>query len=202
MNMTDGLYAEEEDSLHGRYLSFTIGEDVFGVSIRFVTEILGVQSITRVPETPDFIKGIINLRGKIIPIVDVRLKFGKPEAAYTERTCIIVTEANGMAVGLVVDKVDDVLTIPDEDLASAPSGGLGFDVMYIEGVGNVNGDALLLLDLERFLRPDEASAASRAAEAGEAVEAGRSNSPDAAGGPVDSPYGAGAANSGAGAGEV
>jgi purine-binding chemotaxis protein CheW len=166
MNMTDELYAEEEDSQRGRYLTFTLDKDVFGISIRFVTEIIGVQSITRVPETPDFIKGIINLRGKIIPIVDVRLKFGKPEAAYTERTCIIVTEANDMTVGLVVDKVDDVLTIPDESLAAAPDGGLGFDVMYIEGVGNIGDNVLLLLDLEKFLRPDEASAASSAAEAG------------------------------------
>jgi purine-binding chemotaxis protein CheW len=166
MNRTDELYTEEDDSQRGRYLTFTLGEDVFGISIRFVTEIIGVQSITRVPETPDFIKGIINLRGKIIPILDVRLKFGMPEAAYTERTCIIVTEANDMIVGLVVDKVDDVLTIPDENLAAAPEGGLGFDVMYVEGVGNIGDDIFLLLNLERFLRPDEASAASSAVEAG------------------------------------
>jgi purine-binding chemotaxis protein CheW len=185
----DGLYAEEEDSRRGRYLTFTIDDDVFGISIRFVTEIIGVQSVTRVPETPDFIKGIINLRGKIIPIVDVRLKFGKPEVAYTERTCIIVTEANAMVVGLVVDNVDDVLTIPDEDLAAAPDEGFGFDVMYIEGVGNVDGDVVLLLDLEKFLRPDEADAAGRAAGAGEADMA-------------SSPDGAGAANGSAGAGEV
>jgi purine-binding chemotaxis protein CheW len=164
--MIDELFTENEDSQHGRYLTFTLAEDVFGVSIRFVKEIIGVQSITKVPETPDFIKGIINLRGKVIPIIDVRLKFGKEEIAYTERTCIIVVEMNDMAVGLIVDTVDDVLTIPDEDIAAAPDERLGFDTLYIEGVAGVEGRVLLLLDLKKFLRPDEAAAADRASEAG------------------------------------
>jgi purine-binding chemotaxis protein CheW len=167
--MDVALYTEEnEDSQRGRYLTFTLDEDVFGIAIRFVREIIGVQSITNVPETPDFIKGIINLRGKIVPIVDVRLKFGKEGVAYDERTCIIVAEMNEMVVGLVVDKVDDMLTIPDEMTSTVPDSRLGFETMYIQGIGNVAGQTLLLLDLERFLRPDEADAASQAAESGEA----------------------------------
>jgi purine-binding chemotaxis protein CheW len=164
--MNDELYIENEDSQRGRYLTFSLEENVFGVAIRFVREIIGVQNITKVPETPDFIKGVINLRGKVIPIIDVRLKFGKEEAAYTERTCIIVVEMNDMIVGLVVDRVDDVLSLPDEDVASPPDGRLGFETMYIEGIGNIDGQVLLLLDLEKFLRPDEAAAADRAAAAG------------------------------------
>jgi purine-binding chemotaxis protein CheW len=158
------MYSDEEDSQRGRYLTFTLEGNVYGVSIRFVTEIIGVQSITKVPNTPDFIKGIINLRGKIIPLIDVRLKFGKEEIPYTERTCIIVMDTGSVVVGLIVDSVDDVLTIPDEMKADAPDGRLGFEDRYIEGIGKVDDQVLLLLDMERFLRADEADAASRAAE--------------------------------------
>jgi len=164
--MTDRIgeaYSDEEESQRGRYLTFTTGDNVYGVSIRFVTEIIGVQRITKVPNTPDFIKGIINLRGKIIPLIDVRLKFGKEEVSYTERTCIIVVDTGVMLVGLIVDKVDDVLTISDDMKADAPDGRLGFEDRYIEGVGKVDDQVVLLLDMERFLRADEADAAARAA---------------------------------------
>jgi purine-binding chemotaxis protein CheW len=163
-DIIDEGYNDEEESQRGRYLTFTLDDNVYGVSIRFVTEIIGVQRITKVPNTPDFIKGIINLRGKIIPLIDVRLKFGKEEIPYTERTCIIVVDTGAMLVGLIVDKVDDVLTIPDDMKADAPDGRLGFEDRYIEGVGKVDDQVLLLLDMERFLRADEADAASRAAE--------------------------------------
>jgi purine-binding chemotaxis protein CheW len=168
--MNDELYMDNDDSQSGRYLTFSLGENVFGVAIRFVKEIIGVQNITRVPETPDFIKGIINLRGKIIPIIDVRLKFGKEEISYTERTCIIVVEMNEMVVGLVVDVVDDVLTLPDEEVAPPPDGRLGFETVYIQGIGNVDGQVLLLLDLDRFLRPDEVVATDRVAASYEETE--------------------------------
>ncbi|MDR2163690.1 MAG: chemotaxis protein CheW [Clostridiales Family XIII bacterium] len=165
--MIDELYIENEDSQRGRYLTFTLDEDVFGVAIRFVKEIIGVQNITKVPDTPDFIKGIINLRGKIVPIIDVRLKFGKEEIPYNERTCVIVVETEGMVVGLIVDRVDDVLTLSDGMVSAAPVGRLGFESMYIEGVGDVDGQVLLLLDLDSFLRPDEADAAGRVIESGD-----------------------------------
>ena len=147
---------EEEDTLRGRYLTFTIEENVYGLPIRFVTEIIGVQSATKVPETPDYVKGIINLRGRIIPLVDVRLKFGKEEIPYTERTCIIVIDVNSVAVGLIVDKVDDVLTLEDHQIALPPSGGsLGFENRYIESIGKVEDMVLLLLDAEKLLRTEE-----------------------------------------------
>jgi purine-binding chemotaxis protein CheW len=154
----DNVYNEEEDSQRGRYLTFTIEDDVYGVSIRFVTEIIGIQSVTKVPETPDYIKGITNLRGRIIPLIDVRLKFGKPEIPYTDRTCVVVADTGEVIVGLIVDRVDDVLTIPDDRLAAAPEGMLGFEDRYVEGVGNMDDKAILLLDMERFLRADEAEA--------------------------------------------
>jgi len=147
---------EEEDTLRGRFLTFTVGENVYGLAIRFVTEIIGIQTATKVPETPDYVKGVINLRGRIIPLVDVRLKFGKEEIPYTERTCVIVIDVNSVAVGLIVDKVDDVLTLEDNQIALPPPGSsLGFENRYIEGIGKMEDTVLLLLDAERLLRAEE-----------------------------------------------
>jgi len=149
-------YFEEEDTQRGRFLTFTIEDNIYGMPIRFVTEIIGIQPATKVPETPDYVKGIINLRGRIIPLVDVRLKFGKEEIPYTERTCIIVIEVNSVAVGLIVDKVDDVLTLDDSQIALPPSGNtLGFENRYIEGIGKVEDLVLLLLDAEKLLKTEE-----------------------------------------------
>ena len=147
---------EEEDTQRGRFLTFTLEDNFYGLPIRFVIEIIGVLEATKVPETPDYVKGIINLRGRIIPLIDVRLKFGKEEIPYTERTCIIVIDVNSIAVGLIVDKVDDVLTLEEDQIALPPSGGtLGFENRYIEGIGKVNETVLLLLDAEKLLRAEE-----------------------------------------------
>ena len=149
-------FEEEEDTQRGRFLTFTIEDNIYGLPIRFVTEIIGVQQATKVPETPDYVKGIINLRGRIIPLIDVRLKFGKEEIPYTERTCIIVIDVNSVSVGLIVDKVDDVLTLEDSQIAQPPSGGtLGFENRYIEGIGKVEDMVLILLDAEKLLRTEE-----------------------------------------------
>lgn len=147
---------EEEDTQKGRYLTFTLDDNVYGLQIRFVTEIIGVQTATKVPETPDYVKGIINLRGRIIPLIDVRLKFGKEEIPYNERTCIIVIDVESVAVGLIVDKVDDVLSLDDSQIARPPSSGsVGFENRYIEGIGKVGDMVLLLLDAEKLLRAEE-----------------------------------------------
>ena len=147
---------EEEDTQRGRFLTFTLEDNIYGLPIRFVTEIIGVQIATKVPETPDYVKGIINLRGRIIPLIDVRLKFGKEEIEYDERTCIIVIDVNNVAVGLIVDKVDDVLTLEDDQIALPPTGGsVGFENRYIEGIGKLNDTVLLLLDAEKLLKTEE-----------------------------------------------
>jgi len=147
---------EEEDTQRGRFLTFTLEDNTYGLPIRFVIEIIGIQIATKVPETPDYVKGIINLRGRIIPLICVRLKFGKEEIEYDERTCIIVIDVNGVAVGLIVDKVDDVLTLEDDQIALPPTGGsVGFENRYIEGIGKVNESVLLLLDAEKLLRTEE-----------------------------------------------
>ena len=156
--MADIMNSEEqtsEDTQHGRFLTFTLDDNVYGIPIKFVTEIIGMQAITPVPETPDYLKGITNLRGKIIPLIDVRLKFGKNEIEYNERTCVIVVEVEDLSVGLIVDMVDDVLTIPDDKIAPPPIGTGGYDNRYIEGIGQAESQVILLLDAERILKSDE-----------------------------------------------
>ena len=156
--MVDIINNEEqapEDTQRGRFLTFTLEDNVYGISIKFVTEIIGMQKVTSVPETPDFLKGVINLRGKIIPIVDVRLKFAKAEIEYNERTCIIVVEVDNLSVGLIVDLVDDVLTIADDRIAPPPVGTGGYDNRYIEGIGQTEDQVILLLDAEKILKSDE-----------------------------------------------
>ena len=147
---------EGEDAQRGRFLTFVIGDNVYGLPIKFVTEIIGIQPATKVPETPDYVKGIINLRGRIIPLIDMRLKLGKEEIPYNQRTCVIVIDVDSIDAGLIVDKVKDVLTLEDRHITQAPSGGMfGFDNYYLEGVGKAGDTVLLLLDAERLLRAEE-----------------------------------------------
>ncbi|MDR2157503.1 MAG: chemotaxis protein CheW [Clostridiales Family XIII bacterium] len=155
----------EEDTQHGRYLTFTIEENVYGIPIRFVTEIIGIQGITKVPETPDYIKGVTNLRGKIIPLIDVRLKFGREEIPYDERTCIVVVDVVDVSVGLIVDRVDDVLTIEDNRIALPPESRLGFENRYIEGIGRAEDGVQLLLNIEKLLQHDEMDMIEKMSEA-------------------------------------
>ncbi|NLM79860.1 MAG: purine-binding chemotaxis protein CheW, partial [Clostridiales bacterium] len=102
----------DDDPQDGRYLTFSLDSECYGIEIKYVTEIIGIQPITEVPEMPEYIKGIINLRGRIIPVMDVRLRFKKPFREYDERTCIIVIEIRDIVLGLIIDRVSEVLTIP------------------------------------------------------------------------------------------
>jgi len=145
----------EEDTQHGRFLTFSLEDEVFGIEIKYVTEIVGIQSITKVPEVPPCIKGIINLRGKIIPVIDVRLKFGKEAIAYNDRTCIVVIDIEEVSVGLIVDNVEEVLTIDDASISPPPSNKTGFENRFMKGIGKVGGKVQLLLDCERLLKNDE-----------------------------------------------
>ena len=143
------------DTMKGRYLTFLLGEEVFGIEIRFVTEIIGIQPISPIPETPEYIKGIINLRGKIFPVIDMRLKFKKQPEPYTDRTCIIVIETAGFSVGLIVDQVAEVLTMGDSDIVPPPSAWAGAGRRYLSGIGKVDGQVKLLLDCEQLFNQEE-----------------------------------------------
>jgi purine-binding chemotaxis protein CheW len=154
-NNTNESYIENEDTQKGKYLTFELQEESYGIEIRHVTEIIGIQNITKVPELPQFIQGIINLRGKIIPMMDVRLRFKKPLTEYDDRTCIIVVDINNVSLGLIVDTVSEVMVIDDENVVSPPVTMMGTANAYIKGIGKTETDVKLLLDCEKLLRDDE-----------------------------------------------
>lgn len=145
---------EEEDTQHGKYLTFALGEEEYGIPIRSVTEIIGIQRITHVPDMPPHIRGIINLRGQVIPVMDVRVRFGLPPQTYHERTCVVVVDVAGTAVGLIVDAVSEVLGIPEGDVMPAPQVKRSDAARYIEGIGKVGEAVKILLDVERLLYED------------------------------------------------
>lgn len=151
---------ELEDTQKGKFLTFSLGKEDYGIEISYVTEIIGIQSITEVPELPDYVKGIINLRGKIIPVIDVRLRFKKPAVEYNDRTCIVVIDIKEVYVGLIVDTVEEVLSIADQDIVPPPDGKTGFQNRYIKGIGKVENSVKLLLDCEKLLTDDEIDALS------------------------------------------
>lgn len=152
----------EEDTQKGKFLTFVLGNEVYGIGIEFVTEIIGIMSITEVPELPEYIRGIINLRGKIIPVMDVRLRFKKEFKEYTERTCIVVIDISDVSIGLIVDSVSEVLAIPEEDIVSPPKVNKDTNNRYIKGIGKVGNDVRLILDCDKLLTEEELSNLSEA----------------------------------------
>lgn len=154
-DVIDNIIDVEEDTLKGRYLTFLIGNESYGLEVRYVTEIVGIQNITAIPELPEYVKGIINLRGKIIPVMDVRLRFKKEPKEYNDRTCVIVIDIRDLSIGLIVDMVSEVITIPDQDIVEPPQMNKGFSNRYIRNIGKVGNDVKLLLDCEMLLTADE-----------------------------------------------
>ncbi len=147
-------FTEQEDMLEGKYLIFSMGNELYGIEIRYITEIIGIQPITVVPGMPQYVKGITNLRGKIIPVMDARLRFNKAAREYDDRTCIIVLDTNSISTGLIVDSVSEVIAIADEDIAPPPDINKG-GLKYIKGVGKADGNVKLLLDCQKILTDDE-----------------------------------------------
>ena len=145
----------ETNSLEGKYLTFILNNEEYGLEILKVREIIGVMDITPVPQTPPFIKGIINLRGKVIPVVDLRLKFVMPEIEYTKETCIIVVDISNRLMGIIVDTVSEVLDIAAKDIEPTPSLGSDIKTDFILGMGKIKGKVKILLDIDRVLTLDE-----------------------------------------------
>jgi Chemotaxis signal transduction protein len=145
----------EEDTQKGRFLTFTLGKETYGIEIKYVTEIIGIQAITELPELPEYIKGIVNLRGKIIAVMDVRLRFRKEPHGYNDRTCIIVVDIKNISVGLIVDSVAEVLTIEESNIVEPPHMKRGVNNQYIKNIGKVGSDVKLLLDCEKLLTETE-----------------------------------------------
>jgi purine-binding chemotaxis protein CheW len=149
------LLEQAEDTMKGRFLTFDLGEEVFGIGIHHVTEIIGLQTINKLPEMPDYIQGIINLRGKIVPVIDMGMKFRRPKKDYSDRTCIIVIETQHLTAGLIVDHVAEVMAIDDSNIAPPPELESGINCRYLNGVGKVNGEVVILLDCEQLFNDEE-----------------------------------------------
>ncbi len=147
------------DKKEGKYLTFTLDKEEYGIGILRIKEIIGMMPVTPVPKTPKYIKGVINLRGKVIPVMDLRLRFGMDEVDYNERTCIIVVEVDGQAdtvmVGIVVDSVSEVLNIKEEDIEDAPVFGVKLSTDYILGMAKMDKEVKILLEIDRVLKSEE-----------------------------------------------
>jgi purine-binding chemotaxis protein CheW len=153
--------AATADHRTGKYLTFLLGREEFAIQVLKVREIMGIQDITAVPQTPSYVKGVINLRGKVIPVVDLRLKFCLPEMEYTQRTCIIVVQVQSAGVclhtGIVVDEVSEVLNLAASDIEDTPDfgDGSGSAGSYLLGMAKVKGKVKILLDIDRVLSNQE-----------------------------------------------
>jgi purine-binding chemotaxis protein CheW len=149
----------KNDSRTGKYLAFQLGREEFAIQVLKVREIMGIQDITAVPQTPVFVKGVINLRGKVIPVIDLRVKFGLPEVEYTQRTCIIVVQIQGpdsvSLTGIVVDEVSEALNIAAGEIEDTPDFGDGAATPYILGMAKSKGKVKILLDIDRVLQAQE-----------------------------------------------
>lgn len=152
----DDLYDDDdEDTQKDKFLTFAVGKEDYGIEIYHVTEIIGIQDITEVPDMPEYVKGVINLRGKVIPVMDVRLRFKIQEREYDDRTCIVVVEMNGAAVGLVVDTVREVSNIPESQIEPPPNVSEGNKQLFIKGLGKIGDNVKILLDVSKLLYKDD-----------------------------------------------
>ncbi len=165
----DKTQAGKADQRAGKYLTFELGHEEFGIQVLKVREIMGILDITAVPQTPIYVKGVINLRGKVIPVVDLRLKFGLQEIEYTQRTCIIVVQvsgdAGGMLMGIIVDGVSEVLNVTGSDIEDTPDFGQGVTTPYILGMAKIKGKVKILLEIDQVLTSQELRGLSSMLEA-------------------------------------
>ena len=157
--MNEPTAAAQSDGRAGKYLTFQLASEEFGIGVLKVREIMGLQEITAVPQTPAHIKGVINLRGKVVPVIDLRLKFGVPAADYTQRTCIIVTQVQGesgaVLMGIVVDGVSEVLNLTGGEIEDTPDFGEQIAGQYLLGMAKVKGKVKILLDIDKVLSTQE-----------------------------------------------
>ncbi|MDE7062647.1 MAG: chemotaxis protein CheW [Lachnospiraceae bacterium] len=159
----DGIVDEEleeefsEDTQKGRFMTFQIGKEYYGISISYVNEIIVMQPITTIPEVKDYIKGLINLRGKIVPVIDVRMRFDMEPTEYNDRTCIIVLSVDSMTIGLIVEQIAEVNTIMEEDISLPPSLGKKDRERnkFVYGLARTEGTVKLLIDPQKLIQDEE-----------------------------------------------
>ena len=154
-----GQAIQAMDRREGKYLTFSLASEEYGIGILKIKEIIGMMPITTVPQTPHFVKGVINLRGKVIPVIDLRLRFDMEGIGYTERTCIIVVEITGQTgtilIGIVVDSVSEVLSIKADDIEDTPAFGTKLDTDFIMGMAKLGGGVKILLDIDKVLNAED-----------------------------------------------
>lgn len=155
VKLNDMVQKTTTSQTNGKYLTFWTDRQLFGVPITDVVQIIGIQEITKIPEFPDYAKGIIDLRGTIIPVIDVRIRFGKEEAKYDERTCIIVTNIDDTNIGFIVDAVDEVTNIDDDNISAPPKVSQEKTNDYLTGICKVRDKVVLLLDTAKILSEKE-----------------------------------------------
>lgn len=152
VNMEEQILEEEmENTQKDRFLTFSIDGESYGLVIKHVTEIIGIQGVTQIPNQPEYVRGVINLRGKIIPTMDIRLRFSKEEREYDDRTCIIVLEIEDIDVGIIVDRVLEVVNIGEERISPPPHFVDGGENKFIQGIGELESKVVLLLNSHTFL---------------------------------------------------
>lgn len=160
------VVSAKKDTQKGKYMTFKSGNEYFGLEIQYVNDIIQFQDITPIPETEDYIKGLINLRGKVIPVVDVRLRFKQEPFEYNDRTCIIVINIKSMMVGLIVEKIAEVVEIKEDNILPPPSVGRTDKVQnkYVYGIGKVGDTVKLLLDPDKLLNDQDLTVVEQANE--------------------------------------
>ena len=165
--MAEGINKPQE-SMAGKYLTFKLSGETYGLEILKVQEIIGMMKVTRVPRTPVFVRGVINLRGKVIPVVDLRIKFGMDAVEDTERTCIIVVQVDGKSgkiiMGSIVDEVSEVINVEAEQIEPTPDLGTGIDTDFILAIGKVEQKVVMLLDVNKVLTTGEIGMVQKVAE--------------------------------------
>ena len=148
--------APEADVQKGKFMTFKSGHEYFGIELKYIIEIIAMQSITAIPETEEYIKGLINLRGKIIPVIDVRLRFKQEPFEYTDRTCIIIIDVSGTTVGLIIETISGVVTIEERNIEPPPSLSIGnAKNRYVYGLGKTGDTVKLLLDPQKLIKDEE-----------------------------------------------
>lgn len=145
----------EEDAQKDKYLTFRLGAENYGIEIEYVIEIIVMQEITKVPDMPEFIVGVINLRGSVISVMDIRKRFNLEAREFDDRTCIIVVNISNISIGLIVDTVNEVIDIPESEIDPPPRTHAGIGSNYIQGMGKVNEQVKILLDIEKILYEQE-----------------------------------------------
>jgi purine-binding chemotaxis protein CheW len=166
-NVTQEKGTRMKTDLTGKYLTFRLAEEDYGIPLRQVKEIIGMMPVTAVPQTPKHVKGVINLRGQVIPVSDLRLRFGMDAIAYNDRTCIIVVDIRGAEsttrIGVIVDAVSEVLNVRKEEIEAAPSFGALARTEYILGMANMDESVKILLDIDRVFDPEDIAVLEKAA---------------------------------------